>query len=277
MPTFTNKATLSYNGRTTESNTVTGNFTETLSLTKTALLGSFTAGSTVVYVVSLVNAGVTPASGLTVTDDLGGYTVGTETVYPIDYVEGSVAYYVGGVLQPAPTAEAGAPLVISGINVPANSNAILIYEAQVNENAPLSAESTITNTATVGDLTASATVSTVDEPNLTISKALCPTNVVENGALTYTFVIQNSGNTSAVATDNVVVTDIFDPILNITSVTLDGIPLELGTGYTYDQATGTFITTEGAITVPAATYTQQEDGSFVITPGVTTLVVNGTI
>ena len=277
MPTFTNKATLSYNGRTTESNTVTGNFTETLSLTKTALLGSYTAGSTVVYVVSLVNAGVTPASGLTVTDDLGGYTVGTETVYPLDYVEGSVAHYVGGVLQPAPTAEAGAPLVISGINVPANSNAILIYEAQVNENAPLSAESTITNTATVGDLTASATVSTVDEPNLTISKALCPTNVVENGALTYTFVIQNSGNTSAVATDNVVVTDIFDPILNITSVTLDGIPLELGTGYTYDQATGTFITTEGAITVPAATYTQQEDGSFVITPGVTTLVVNGTI
>ena len=277
MPTFTNKATLSYNGRTTESNTVTGNFTETLSLTKTALLGSYTAGSTVVYVVSLVNAGVTPANGLTVTDDLGGYTVGTETVYPLDYVEGSVAYYVGGVLQPAPTAEAGAPLVISGINVPANSNAILIYEAQVNENAPLSAESTITNTVTVGDLTASATVFTVDEPNLTISKALCPTNVVENGALTYTFVIQNSGNTPAVATDNVVVTDIFDPILNITSVTLDGIPLELGTGYTYDQATGTFITTEGAITVPAATYTQQEDGSFVITPGVTTLVVNGTI
>ena len=277
MPTFTNKATLSYNGRTTESNTVTGNFTETLSLTKTALLGSYTAGSTVVYVVSLVNAGVTPANGLTVTDDLGGYTVGTETVYPLDYVEGSVAYYVGGVLQPAPTAEAGAPLVISGINVPANSNAILIYEAQVNENAPLSAESTITNTVTVGDLTASATVFTVDEPNLTISKALCPTNVVENGALTYTFVIQNSGNTPAVATDNVVVTDIFDPILNITSVTLDGIPLELGTGYTYDQATGTFITTEGAITVPAATYTQQEDGSFVTTPGFTTLVVTGTI
>ncbi len=277
MPTFTNKATLSYNGRTTESNTVTGNFTETLSMTKTALLGSYTAGSTVVYVVSLVNAGVTPASGLTVTDDLGGYTVGTETVYPLDYVEGSVAYYVGGVLQPPPTAEAGAPLVISGINVPANSNAILVYEAQVNGNAPLDAQSTITNTATVGELTASATVSTVDEPDLTISKALCPTNVVENGALTYTFVIQNAGNTAADATDNVVVTDIFDPILTITSVTLDGTPLELDTGYTYDQATGTFVTAEGAITVPAATYTQQADGSFVTTPGFTTLVVTGTI
>lgn len=277
MPTFTNKATLSYNGRTTESNTVTGNFTEALTLTKTALLDNYTVGSTVVYVVSLVNTGATAANGLTLTDDLGGYVLNTETVYPLDYVEGSVAYYVGGILQPAPQVEGGAPLVISGINIPANSNAILIYEAQVNENAPLDAQSTITNTATVGNLTASATVSTVDEANLTISKALCPANVTENGALTYTFVIQNSGNTPAVATDNVVVTDIFDPILNITSVTLDGAALELGTGYTYDQATGTFVTSEGAITVPAATYTQQEDGSFVITPGVTTLVVNGTI
>ena len=277
MATFTNKATLSYNGRTTESNTVTGTITETLSVTKNALMGSYTAGSEVVYVVSLINAGATPVNDLTVTDDLGGYSFGTETVYPLDYVEGSAAYYVGGVLQPAPTVTGSAPLVLSGINIPANSSAILLYAASVNENAPLDIGATIVNTVTVGDLSASAIVSVANEASLTISKALSPATVVENGTLTYTFVIQNTGNTPVVATDNAVVTDVFDPILTITSVTLNGTPLTLGTGYTYDETTGTFTTTEGTITVPAATFTQQPDGSYVTTPGEATLVVTGTI
>lgn len=277
MATFTNKATLSYNGRTTESNTVTGTITETLSVTKNALVGSYTAGSEVVYVVSLINAGATPVNDLTVTDDLGGYVFGTETVYPLDYVEGSAAYYVGGILQPAPTVTGSAPLVLSGINIPANSSAILLYEASVNENAPLDVGATIANTVTVGDLNASAIVSVANEASLTISKALSPATVVENGTLTYTFVIQNTGNTPVVATDNAVVTDVFDPILTITSVTLNGTPLTLGTGYTYDETTGTFTTTEGTITVPAATFAQQPDGSYVTTPGEATLVVTGTI
>ena len=38
--------------------------------------------------------------------------------------------------------------------------------------------------------------------DLTISKSLNPTTVTENGQLTYTFVIQNTGNTPTVATDN---------------------------------------------------------------------------
>lgn len=277
MATFTNKATLSYNGRTTESNTVTGTITQTLSLAKNALNDTYTADSSVVYVVSLVNAGAVPATDLTVTDDLGGYAFSAGTIYPLDYVEDSVAYYVNGVLQPTPTVTAGPPLQISGINVPAGGNAVLVYEARVNQNAPLDVGSSITNTASVGELSASETVTTVDEALLTITKALAPETVLENGSLTYTFVIQNTGNTPVVATDNAVVTDVFDPILTITSVTLDGTPLTLGTGYTYDQTTGTFATTNGTITVPAATFVQQPDGSYVVTPGEVTLVVTGTI
>ena len=191
--------------------------------------------------------------------------------------------YVNGVLQASPSVDTTQPLAISGINVPAGGNALLIYQADVNEYAPLDVDSSILNTvtATGGGLTepliATETVETLDEPNLSISKALCPTQVVENGAITYTFVIQNSGNTAAVATDNVVVSDTFDPILTITSVTLDGAPLAEGTGYTYNAATGEFATVAGVITVPAATYTQQTDGSYATSPGYVTLVVNGTI
>lgn len=45
----------------------------------------------------------------------------------------------------------------------------------------------------------------------------------------------------------------------------------------YNQATGEFATTDGTVTVPAATYTQNPDGSIVTTPGVTVLTVTGTV
>lgn len=283
MPTFTNKATLTYNGRTTDSNTVTGNYTETLSVTKTAVNSTYAGDSQITYAVSLINSGITPFTGLTLTDDLGGYSFNTETLYPLTYVDGTLRYYVNGVLQAAPTVTDTVPLTVEGLNVPAGGNALLIYQAQVNEFAPLDTESTIVNTATVTGggiaepLSDSETVATLDEANLSITKSLSPTQVGEGGAITYTFLIRNVGNTPAVATDNAVVTDIFNPILSITSVTLDGTPLTEGVGYTYDETTGEFATTEGTITVPAATYTQQPDGSYETVPGFTTLVVSGTI
>jgi len=283
MATFTNKATLSYNGRTTDSNTVTVFFTESLSVAKNALSDVYSDGTVLTYVISIVNSGTTSFSGLVVEDDLGGYEFNGNTVYPLDYVEDSIAYYVGGVLQVDPTVTADGNLTVSGISVPQGSSAILIYQAEVNENAPLDVDGEIVNTVRVSGagipepLTASETVRTLDEAELSITKALFPTTVAENGAITYTFVIQNTGNTEAVATDNVVVTDLFDPILDITSVTLDGVVLTEGVDYTYDPATGQFATVEGRITVPAATYTQEADGSFTVVPGSVTLVVNGNL
>ena len=102
---------------------------------------------------------------------------------------------------------------------------------------------------------------------LSISKCMSPTSVVENGTVTYTFYLQNSGNTATAAADYVIVTDTFDPILSGLTVTLDGAPLTLGTDYTYDTATGAFATTAGTITVPAATAVQDaETGLWRITP-----------
>jgi hypothetical protein len=88
-----------------------------------------------------------------------------------------VRLFINGVLQPAPAATAEAPLVISGINIPAGSNAVLVYEARVNQFAPLAEGSVINNTATVtgGGLTepvvATETVTTTDGYDLTIISA----------------------------------------------------------------------------------------------------------
>ena len=283
MATFTNRATLSYNGRTVDSNTVTGTFLQTLTVTKTPLTGTYTAGETVTYTVSLVNAGATPLTGLTLTDDLGAFDYLGTPVYPLTLVPDAILYYVDGVLQPTPTVASTQPLVVQGMSVPAGGDAVIVYQAVVSDAAPLEIGGEITNTATVSGgglidpLGDDATVTVENAPFLTINKALSPVTVPENGTLTYTFTIQNYGNTAAVATDDVIVSDTFDPVLDILSVTLNGVALTEGAGYTYNPVTGEFATTAGTITVPAATFTRAPDGTVLVTPGEAVLIVVGTI
>lgn len=284
MATFFNQATLTYNGNVTNSNIVTGELVEVISASKTALSNDYSVGDIVSYAVNIVNSGAVPYTEVTVTDDLGAYEFDTTALVPLTYVEDSVRYFVDGVLQEAPAVTVGTELVISGITVPANGNATIIYSARVNEFAPLGTDDTIVNTATVSgggistEITAQATIPAAGGPRLTITKSLSPTTVVDNGQLTYTFVIQNTGNEPAVATDNLVVTDTFDPILDITNVTFNGTTWTEPANYTYNEETGEFATVQSQITVPAATYTQDPiTGEWIITPGASTLTVTGTV
>ena len=284
MATFSNQATLTFRGGSTSSNVVTGEILETLSLSKTAVGGTYRPGDTITYAVSLVNSGATALTGLTLTDDLGAYPFGTGTLTPLSYEDGSLLYYVNGVLQATPTVTAGPPLSVGGISVPAGGNALLVYAATLNEFAPSDAGASIVNTVTVSGggllepVTASETVTPVAESVLSITKALSPTSVAENGEITYTFLISNNGNTAAVATDDLTVTDTFNPILSNITVTLDGVTLAEGTDYTYDEATGVFTTTQSRITVPAATVTQDPvTGAYTTVPGTALLTVTGTV
>ena len=237
------------------------------------------------YVISIVNSGTTAFTGLTVSDNLGAYEFNGGTLYPLEYAEGSVRVYINGVLQTAPpTVTSLQPLVFSGLSLPANSNMTIIYEAVTTRFAPLSAAGTITNTATIsGDgagspVTATATVTAKAEPDLTINKSIEPAVVTENGTVTYTFTIQNYGNTATAAADNVSVTDTFDPVLSNLSVAFNGTAWTEGTEYTYNAGTGLFTTVPGQITIPAATYTQDaETGIWSITPGTGILTVRGTL
>ena len=283
MASFTNFATLSYNGGTTNSNIVTGEILEALTAVKTAVSANYSAGDRITYALSLVNTGTAAITDYTVTDNLGGYTVGANTVYPLAYNAGTVRYYINGVLQAAPAVTAGPPLTVTGLTVPAGGSAVLIYETTATPVAPLATGSSITNTATITGgglttpITAQATVETANSADLTISKALSPTTVTENGQITYTFVISNTGNSEATAADNVIVTDTFDPILRNIAVTYNGTAWTEGTNYTYNATTGVFTTLAGQITVPAASFTQNTDGTFTVTPGTATLVITGTI
>ena len=284
MAQFTNQAQLSYNNATVNSNVAVGEILEVLSANKIAVTNTYTPGGDVTYVISAVNSGAAPLSGLTVTDNLGAYPFGETTLYPLSYKDGSVRLYINGVLQAAPSVTAGPPLVFSNITIPANSNMVLVYEANVTSFAPLGEADSVVNTATITGgglstpLTVSETVTPVAEPMLSITKSINPVPVTENGVVTYTFQIRNNGNAPADTAANVTLTDTFLPVLSGLTVLLDGVALAEGTGYTYAITEGDFATVPGVITVPAATYTQDPvSGVWSVTPGVTTLTVSGTI
>lgn len=283
MATFTNQATLRYNGNVVNSNITTGELLEVLSATKTAVINNYSQGSDITYVINIVNSGTLPFTGIFVNDNLGEYTFGTDTLVPLNYVNGSAQYYLNGALQPAPVVTAGPPLVISGLTIPANGVATIIYVADANQYAPLDLEGVITNTAVVSGggitpITVTETVTAESGAKLTISKSICPTTVTENGRLTYTFVIQNVGNEPAVATDDVTVTDTFNPILSGLTVTYNDVAWTENINYVYSETTGEFATNAGQITVPAAEYTQDPvTGEWIIEPGVSVITVTGTV
>lgn len=285
MATFYNQATLSYAGRAVTSNITTGELIEVLTATKTALTDTYRVGDTVTYVVSLVNSGSTALTALTVADDLGTYDTATVTgLVPLDYVTDSLRLFVDGVLQPTPTVTAtDGVLTVSGINVPAGGDAVLVYQTTVNDLAPQTTDGSVTNTVTVSGggittLTAEETVTAAAGAQLSITKSLTPASVPENGQVTYTFVIQNTGNEAAVETDEVAVSDTFAPALSDIAVTYEGVVWASPTNYTYTEATGAFATVPGQITVPAATYVQDSTtGEWTVTPGTVTLTVSGTI
>ena len=283
MARFTNQAQLKYGNAVTNSNIAVGEILEVLSASKTAVRDTYGQNDSVTYLIALVNSGTVPVTGLTLTDDLGAYAFDQETLTPLTYVAGTVTYYINGTKQAAPTAVAGPPLVISGISVPAGGNAVIAYETEVNRYAPLDLESNITNTAVISGngitpISVNETVNARVEPILTITKSISPVPVTENGTLTYTFLIQNSGNAAADAASAAVIVDTFDPRLSNLSVSFNGTAWTEPENYTYDETTGLFSTTAGQVTVPAGTFVRDPNtGEWTVTPGISTLVVTGTI
>ncbi len=284
MATFFNQATLTYaNGR-VDSNIVSGELVEALSVTKTSNADSYRAGDEITYAVGIVNDSETASPVITITDDLGAFIFGNDRVYPLRYLEGSVILLINGVPAQAPAITDAEPLTVTGFTVPAGGNAVLIYTTEVTEFAPPDSTGVIENTVTLSgagigdDVTASASIPARGGAVLGITKDISPDRVTANSPITYTITVTNSGNEDAVATDDLTVTDVFDPVIRITSVTLNGEPLTEGTDYTYNEETGLFRTVQSRITVSAAAYTVDPvTGEYTVTPGRAVLVVNGIV
>jgi len=278
MAIIYNQASLTFNGVITNSNVTSGEIVDTLTFTKTAISEDYARGDGVAYALSVVNGGATEMTDVSITDNLGAYNFAGGELVPLEYIDGTLKLYINGVLVATPTVTAGPPLTVSGFAIPSGGNALIVYEARATEYAPLAQSSQITNVATMAGNDATATVSVREEAILSITKVMEPDTVSENGRLTYTFIIQNTGNIPVVATDDTTVSDVFEPILSNIAVTFNGTTWTEGTNYSYDESTGVFTTLAGQITAPAATFTTDAaTGVVTINPGVSIIEVTGTV
>ena len=278
MAQFTNQAQITYGNVVANSNIAVGEIISSLSATKTAIRETYNQGSDITYIINIVNAGANLLTDLTVYDNLGEYVFGTGTLVPLDYIDGTLRFFVNGILQPTPTIDTTNGLTITGISIPAGGTALLVYEANVNRFAPIGEGGTITNevviTGDCGNVVATETVTAITEAQITITKSVSPVPVACGDTVTYTFLLQNYGATPLNATDNAIVSDIFNPVLSNVTASLNGVAVL----FTYDETTGAFATNPGAVTVPAATITQDPiTGAWTVTPGASTLIVSGTI
>lgn len=281
MATILNQANLTYTyGTTTE--TVASNIAETewnaaLAAEKRVLEDAYREGSTLTYLISLTNDASAPVENLVITDNLGSFTpAGADApVVPLTFA-GNATLFIDGVfseeLTPTPVPE-GIRFTIP--SVPANANALLIYQATVNAYAPLAVGSEITNTATVGEtepLTVSATVPVQAYADVSIEKEMRPNPITDGDTLTAIFTIENRGNTAAT---DLVLTDDFPIALSNVAVTVNGAPV---TDFTFEGNRLT-LPAGGATTlsVPAATFSVDATGAVSVTPGVLTVVLTGTV
>lgn len=283
---ITNQASLNYryNGQSASvlSNIATATLAEALSVEKVSIENVYRLGDTVTYSVSFENGSGAALTGVTVTDNLGSYEFGTFTVTPLTFVAPAIllvdGVFVGDIA--ATVAENSVSFTLP--TLASGSRAQILYRALVNDNAPLAEGSTITNTASVtaGGITVPVsdtnTVTVDNYADVTVTKSMTPSSVVEGEALTYTFVINNYGNSEAT---DIVLTDAFDPAPENITVQVNGVSVP-ATDYTYEGGVLTLpaATSQYALSLPAATITQDiTTGNVVVTPSSLTVTVTGVL
>ncbi len=285
---ITNQATLTYQYGTTtaqaSSNVASVLLQEALAASKTTLDTAYRRGGELTYILSATNSSANALTNVTLSDNLGGYTPasGTAMVYPLTYT-GPAQLYINGVLSGSITPTSTTSGVVFTVpSLASGATATILYKATVNSNAALGSTSTIVNTVTVAadniadTSTATHTVTVEDYADVTIVKDMSPATLTDGSTITYTFTLYNYGNTAATG---VVLSDTFNPAPTNLAVTINGTAVP-ASDYVY--ASGVLTLPESGadttLSVPAATYTQDSStGEVTVSPGITTVIVTGTI
>ncbi len=254
-----------------------------VTLTKRSLETTYEDGSMLTYVLTVQNTSGAPLTGVRIEDDLGTFAFGTTELTPLTYGGNALLLINGQDATAQLTVDASAPntLVFTIPSLAAGAVANIVYNAQINEFAPLEENASIVNTATLSadaecaSGSASATVVAENGANVTVFKQMSPNPAVCGDTLTYTIRVYNYGNAPA---ENVRISDAFDPAPANIAVFRNGVAVP-ATDFTYEAGVLTVpAETSDGDTVPAATFTRDPaTGVVTVTPGVVEYTVTGMI
>lgn len=287
MATIENYATVRYTSNgvtaTTVSNLAEVSLESSVSLTKIPLSTTYSEDSTLTYILTIQNASGASLTNVRIEDNLGTFSFNTTELTPLTY-NGNAVLLING--QDAGTQleidnTLSSLLIFTIPSLASGAVANIIYNVKINEFAPLEANATIQNTATLSadtecaEGTASAVVTTVNGANITVFKQMSPNPVICGDSLTYSIKVYNYGNAVA---ENVQISDVFDPVPSNITVTRNGTAVP-ATDYSYENGVLTVpATTATGDTVPAATFTRDDTtGSVTVAPGLIEYIITGTI
>lgn len=278
---ITNQASIRYRYGETEaaavSNIASTTLAQPLSVTKTSLETAYREGDELTYILTVTNGGTAALNDVTVTDSLGTFTEGTVTATPLTFIPDALLFINGvnnGVITPEVEEDS---ITFTLPALAAEATALIVYKVRVNEFAPLTAESQITNTVTADaegvteSATASYTITAEEYADVSIFKSM----TADGETITYTFDITNRGNAPA---ENIVLTDAFDPAPTSITVSIDGTVIP-ATEYTYTGGVLTLPNATGEpLSLPAAEITEDPvTGEITVTPSRLTVTVIGTL
>lgn len=249
---------------------------------KITLGDTYSENSPITYVLSVTNGSSSTVSNIVIEDNLGTFEYDSLELTPLSFNDPVLLLINGQDFTAELTVDTSVEdsVTFSFPSLAAGATANIIYTATPNQYAPLSCGSTITNTADMtsntecANGTADATVSVLCGADVEVVKTMSPNPVVCGDTLTYTIRIYNYGNLPA---ESVQLTDTFTPAPSNITVYRNGTPLA---ATSYDYTDGTLVVPAGdadADTVPAATFTRNESGEVIVTPGVVEYVITGTI
>ncbi len=285
MATIENFATVRYTvggvAETAVSNLAEVELESSVTLSKVPLGTEYGEDTVLTYILTVQNTSGAPITNVRIEDNLGTFPFGATELTPLTYNGNAVLLLNGQDSTAQLTVDSDTPstLVFTIPTLAAGATANIVYQARVNEFAPLDVNDTIANTASLTADTdcavgsATATVTAEAGANVSVFKQMSPNPVVCGDTLTYTIRIFNYGNTVA---ENVQLSDTFDPAPTNITVTRNSVPT---TDYTYDAGVLTVPTTaDTGDTVPAATFTRDAvTGAVTVTPGVVEYVITGSI
>ncbi len=283
---ITNQANIAYNygnaSGVAVSNIATTTLVDPITADKKSVSSTYRLGDTVTYVISVQNNGNTPLTGITATDNLGTYTTGAyTTVTPLTYANNASLYINGVYAGPIAGVTDTSSVAFTIPSLAAGANALIIFNATVNSFAPLAGGSTIVNTVMFSGtgisspVMAYSTIPVENYANLSILKEMSPNPIADGDTITYTFTINNYGNTPAT---DVVLTDKFDPEPSSITVMAGGQVIP-SSNYMYTDGLLTLPSGTGySLTVPAASISQNPaTGIVTVSPGTLVITVSGTI